>query len=151
MWSPGVIRLSPLTVAADAAQKPGISPADFSIVNQPGAASYPISGYSWALIYIRQHNQATGQALVTMLDWLTHNGQASAASNGYVPLPSQIQQLAGPCSSRSPAPPERTSPASPETAVLCGVCHHPPRGAGPARNDERRGGDHGDGQDHERR
>jgi phosphate transport system substrate-binding protein len=44
------------TVAADAAQKPGISPADFSIVNQPGAASYPISGYSWALVYARQHN-----------------------------------------------------------------------------------------------
>src|SRR6266581_943618 len=36
------------TVAADAAQKPGITPADFSIVNEPGAASYPISGYSWA-------------------------------------------------------------------------------------------------------
>ena len=28
-----------------------------------------------------------------MLDWLTHAGQASAAA-GYVPLPSQIQQLA---------------------------------------------------------
>ena len=82
------------TVAADAAQKPGITPADSSIVNQPGAASYPISGYSWALIYTRQHNQATGQALVTMLDWLTHDGQASAAANGYVPLPAQIQQLA---------------------------------------------------------
>jgi hypothetical protein len=30
-----------------------------------------------------------------MLDWLTHVGQAHAAANdGYVPLPSQIQQLA---------------------------------------------------------
>ena len=29
-----------------------------------------------------------------MLDWLTHDGQASAAANGYVPLPAQIQQLA---------------------------------------------------------
>jgi hypothetical protein len=29
-----------------------------------------------------------------MLDWLTHDGQASAASDGYVPLPSQVQQLA---------------------------------------------------------
>ena len=82
------------SVAADAAQKPDITPADFSIVNQPGAASYPISGYSWALIYTRQHNQTTGQALVTMLDWLTHDGQASAAANGYVPLPTQIAQLA---------------------------------------------------------
>ena len=82
------------TVAADAAQKPAITPTDFSIVNEPGATSYPISGYSWALIYARQQNQATGQALVTMLDWLTHDGQAYAAANGYVPLPAQIQQLA---------------------------------------------------------
>jgi phosphate transport system substrate-binding protein len=82
------------TVAADAAQKPAITPADFSIVNQPGAGSYPISGYSWALIYTHQPSQATGQALVTMLDWLTHAGQAYAAANGYVPLPPQIQQLA---------------------------------------------------------
>ncbi len=82
------------SVAADAAQKPGITPADFSIVNEPGAASYPISGYSWALVYTRQKTQASGQALVAMLDWLTHDGQASAAANGYVPLPAQIQQLA---------------------------------------------------------
>jgi phosphate transport system substrate-binding protein len=82
------------TVAADAARKPGITPADFSIVNQPGAASYPISGYSWALVYTRQPDQARGQALVAMLDWLTHDGQAYAAANGYVPLPAQIQHLA---------------------------------------------------------
>ena len=29
-----------------------------------------------------------------MLDWLTHAGQSAAAGGGYVPLPSQIQQLA---------------------------------------------------------
>ena len=54
----------------------------------------PISGYSWALVYTRQRDQATGQALVAMLDWLTHAGQAYAAPNGYVPLPAQIRQLA---------------------------------------------------------
>lgn len=82
------------SVAADAAQKPIITPADFSIVNEPGAGSYPISGYSWALVYTDQHNQAKGQALVAMLDWLTRDGQASAAANGYEPLPAQIRQLA---------------------------------------------------------
>ena len=82
------------TIAAAAAQKPGITPADFSIVNQPGATSYPISGYSWALIYTHQPDQATGQALVSMPNWLTHNGQAYAAANLYVPLPAQVQQLA---------------------------------------------------------
>ena len=30
-----------------------------------------------------------------MLDWLTHDGQVSAAANGYVPLPAEIQRLAG--------------------------------------------------------
>jgi hypothetical protein len=29
-----------------------------------------------------------------MLNWLTHDGQAYAAANLYVPLPSQVQQLA---------------------------------------------------------
>ena len=82
------------TVTADAAQKPRITPADFSIVNQPGASSYPISGYSWALVYTHQPAQARGQALVAMLDWLTHDGQAYAAANGYVPLPSPVRQLA---------------------------------------------------------
>ena len=73
------------SIAADAAHKSGITPADFSIVNEPGAGSYPISGYSWALIYTHQASQATGQALVNLLDWLTHGGQAYAAT-GCVPL-----------------------------------------------------------------
>jgi len=82
------------TVTADAAQKPAITPADFSIVNQPGASSYPISGYSWALVYTRQQNQATGTALVAVLDWLTHDGQAYAAANGYLPLPVLVENSA---------------------------------------------------------
>jgi len=82
------------SIAADAAQKSGITPTDFSIVNEPGADSYPISGYSWALIYTRQTSRAAGQALVNLLDWLTHSGQAYAAATNYVPLPPQIQQLA---------------------------------------------------------
>ena len=52
------------SVAADAAQKPNITSVDFSIVNQTGAASYPISGYSWALIYQLQKSATTGQTLV---------------------------------------------------------------------------------------
>jgi phosphate transport system substrate-binding protein len=82
------------SITAAAAQKPNITPTDFSIVNEPGASSYPITGYSWALVYIHQTSQATGQALVSLLDWLTHSGQAYAAATSYVPLPPQIQQLA---------------------------------------------------------
>jgi phosphate transport system substrate-binding protein len=82
------------TIAAAAAQKPRITPTDFSIVNQPGTSSYPISGYSWAMIYTHQPDQRRGQELITMLDWLTHDGQAYAAANSYVPLPPQVRQLA---------------------------------------------------------
>jgi len=32
--------------------------------------------------------------LASLLNWLTHNGQAEAAALGYVPLPPRIQQLA---------------------------------------------------------
>jgi len=95
---------TPQTIAAAAARKPGITPADFSIVNQPGPASYPVSGYSWALIYTHQPNQATGQALVTMLDWLTHAGQAYAPANLYVPLPPQVRQLASAALARVTGP-----------------------------------------------
>jgi phosphate transport system substrate-binding protein len=82
------------SVAADAAQKPNITASNFSIVNQPGPGSYPISGYSWALLYAHQPSQAAGQAVVTLLDWLTHSGQAYAAATDYVPLPPRIQNLA---------------------------------------------------------
>ena len=95
---------TPQTVAAAAAQKPDITPTDFSIVNQPGASSYPISGYSWALIYTHQQNQATGQALVAMLGWLTRDGQAYAAANLYVPLPAQARQLAAAALARVTGP-----------------------------------------------
>ncbi len=82
------------SAAADAAQKPAITPTNFSIVNQPGASSYPITGYSWALVYAHQPSLATGQQLVSLLDWLTHSGQTYAAATSYVPLPTRIRQLA---------------------------------------------------------
>ena len=86
---------SKATVAADAAQKPNVTTVDFSIVNQPGVASYPISGYSWALVYQLQKSATTGATVVKVLDWLSHApGQAIASSLDYVPLPANIQALA---------------------------------------------------------
>jgi len=85
---------TPAAIAAAASAKPAITAADFSIVNQPGPAAYPISGYSWILISARQPSQPAGQALVALLGWLTGPGQSYAATLGYVPLPTAIQQLA---------------------------------------------------------
>lgn len=83
------------TVAADASHKANVSASDFSIVNLGGNNSYPISGYSWALVYQKQTNAGNGEALAKMLDWLTHSqGQAQAAAVEYVPLPANVQKLA---------------------------------------------------------
>lgn len=82
------------SITADATAKPAITAGDFSIVNQPGPDAYPICGYSWVLVSARQQSQAAGQALVSLLSWLTHEGQSHAATLGYVPLPPAIQQLA---------------------------------------------------------
>jgi phosphate transport system substrate-binding protein len=81
------------SVAADADQKVNVSPTDFSIVNEPGAASYPISGYSWAILLQKQTSATTGAQAVKVLDWTTHTGggQDQAASLSYVPLPPAVQ------------------------------------------------------------
>jgi len=90
-------------VAAAAAAKPNVTASNYSIVWQPGATAYPISGYTWAIVW--KHNQtsdADGTLLVKSLDWLSHSGavngvvagQEVAALQGYVPLPANIQRLA---------------------------------------------------------
>lgn len=81
------------SVAADANQKQNLSSTDFSIVNEPGVASYPISGYTWVVLLKNQTNETTGSATVKVLDWLTHTGggQDYATANDYVVLPLAVQ------------------------------------------------------------
>jgi phosphate transport system substrate-binding protein len=84
---------SAATVAADADQKLSITPTDFSIVNGPGTASYPISGYSWAILLQKQTSATVGPQTVKVLDWTTHTGggQDLAAGLDYVVLPPAVQ------------------------------------------------------------
>jgi len=67
-------------------------PADlrFFIVNAPGDGSYPISGFSWAIVYEHQSNATKGEAIANMLWWMTHEGQQYATPLSYVPLPAAI-------------------------------------------------------------
>ncbi len=84
---------SAATVAADADQKVNVTSTDFSIVNGPGATSYPIAGYSWAILLQKQKTATTGTQVVKVLDWTTHSGggQDQAAGLGYVALPPALQ------------------------------------------------------------
>jgi phosphate transport system substrate-binding protein len=81
------------TVAADADQVPSVTSTAFSIVNQPGALSYPIAGYSWAILLQKQTSATTGAGVVKVLDWTTHTGGGQDLAPGldYVPLPPNIQ------------------------------------------------------------
>lgn len=76
---------------ADAANVTTI-PADlrFFIVNAAGAGSYPISGFSWVIVYQHQSNADRGEAIANMLWWMTHDGQQYSTALTYVPLPSAI-------------------------------------------------------------
>jgi phosphate transport system substrate-binding protein len=82
------------TVRNAAAQKPNVSPSDFSIVDMPGADSYPICGYSWVMLWKHQPDAAKGQALVNLFRWLVTSGQQYAVSVKYVSLPPNVQHEA---------------------------------------------------------
>lgn len=82
------------TVAAAAATKPEVSPTDFSIVDAPGGNSYPITGYSWVLLYQEPTDPGRARLVRDVMEWLVTKGQSVARSVNYVPLPENVQQKA---------------------------------------------------------
>ncbi|TAM77213.1 phosphate ABC transporter substrate-binding protein PstS [bacterium] len=82
------------SVRAAAATKPGVNPSDFSIVNRPGAGSYPIAGYSWVMVFAKPSDAARAKLIKDVLEWTATKGQSIAASLDYVPLPANVQQEA---------------------------------------------------------
>ncbi|HEV8365216.1 MAG TPA: phosphate ABC transporter substrate-binding protein PstS [Gemmatimonadaceae bacterium] len=63
-----------------------------SIVNAAGAQSYPISSFTWILVYQAQPDAAKGQKLVDFMKWMYGNGEAMAAALDYAPLPPELRQ-----------------------------------------------------------
>ena len=61
-----------------------------SIVNAPGKEAYPIASMTWLLVYKLQANAGKGKQLVDFLHWMLEEGQKSAASLDYAPLPPAI-------------------------------------------------------------
>jgi len=83
------------TVTAAAAGAANNMPADFrvSITNAPGANAYPISSFTYLLIYPRYTDKERGEAIVKFLRWALADGQKAAAALKYAPLPAQVIQL----------------------------------------------------------
>ena len=63
------------------------------IVNAPGAASYPIAGYTYILAYKQAKDAAKGKAIAAFLKWAMEDGQASAKDLLYAPLPKEVVAL----------------------------------------------------------
>jgi phosphate transport system substrate-binding protein len=61
-----------------------------SIVNAPGADAYPISSFTWLLVYERHPDPAKGRTLAEFLRWAYTKGQQSAAPLDYAPLPADL-------------------------------------------------------------
>ncbi|HEX6964956.1 MAG TPA: phosphate ABC transporter substrate-binding protein PstS [Gemmatimonadaceae bacterium] len=64
-----------------------------SIVNAPGARSYPISSFTWILVYKNPPNAAKGKALVDFLRWAYQKGESAASSLDYAPLPESMRTM----------------------------------------------------------
>lgn len=64
-----------------------------SVVNAPGAGSYPIAAFTYLLVYrdLGYLPPETAHALVIFLRWCLREGQAEAEKLHYVPLPAPLR------------------------------------------------------------
>jgi phosphate transport system substrate-binding protein len=79
--------------AAAASLKDPAEDLRISITNAEGDASYPISSFTWILVYKDQPDAAKAKVLLDFLNWATHEGQSLAAPLHYAPLPKEFIPL----------------------------------------------------------
>ena len=79
---------------AAAAAATGISPTNFSIVDQTGDKSYPITTFSWVIVKKDQKDAGKGKALLNLFKWLVTDGQSQGTDLQYAPLPKPVADLA---------------------------------------------------------
>ena len=70
-------------------------PSDFrvSITNAKGAGAYPISSFTWLLLYEDPKDKAAGKVMVDFMRWALTDGQKYCADLGYAPLPASVVML----------------------------------------------------------
>ena len=85
-----IVKASPESVTKAAA---GVSmPDDFrvSITNAPGAGAYPISSFTWLLLYENPSDKAMSKVMVDFITWAIGDGQKFATELGYASLPEAV-------------------------------------------------------------
>jgi phosphate transport system substrate-binding protein len=82
-------------VTAAAAGAAAHMPKDFrvSITDAPGADTYPISSFTYLLIYPTYADKAKGEQIKKFINWELHEGQKYAPDLNYAALPPQVIEL----------------------------------------------------------
>src|SRR5262249_35038388 len=85
--------LDSVTAAASAAAKQ--MPADFrvSITNAPGDDVYPISSFTWLLLYQNPTDKAQSKVMSEFVKWALTDGQKYTRDLGYAPLPQNVVDM----------------------------------------------------------
>jgi phosphate transport system substrate-binding protein len=80
--------IEPSIASARAAQAGLTLPDNMQIVitNSPNADAYPISGFTWALVYTTQTDKAKAETIGHLLHWMLTDAQQYAEADGFVPL-----------------------------------------------------------------
>ncbi len=83
------------SVTAAAAGAAAKMPADFrvSITNAPGTGVYPISSFTWLLLYENPKDKATARTFNEFMTWMLTEGQKYTKDLGYAPLPANVVQM----------------------------------------------------------
>jgi len=89
------VRATVQSVTAAAAGAAAKMPADFrvSITNAEGKGVYPISSFTWLLLYENPKDKAQSKAMVEFVKWALSDGQKFAPELGYAPLPAEVVKM----------------------------------------------------------
>jgi len=84
--------VKPSLEAVSAAAAKAQIPDDYriSITDQPGKDAWPISTFTYLLVYKDMPDAAKGEALLQFLWWAAHDGQKLASALEYAPLPAPV-------------------------------------------------------------
>jgi phosphate transport system substrate-binding protein len=87
--------VAPTTAAMSAAAEGVEMPPELyvSLVNSAAEAAYPITGYTYMLVYADAKDPAKGEAIAKYVWWALHDGQKFAESLDYAPLPAKVVTL----------------------------------------------------------
>ncbi|MBI3399774.1 MAG: phosphate ABC transporter substrate-binding protein PstS [Acidobacteria bacterium] len=89
------VRASEVSVTAAAAGAAAKMPADFrvSITNAEGKGVYPVSSFTWLLLYENPKDKAQAKVMVDFVKWMLSDGQKFTGQLGYAPLPDAVVKL----------------------------------------------------------